>query len=397
MQFGLKLGSREINYTKEINSLFKDGYFHYIELFAVLGSFNETIDYWKQFSIPIIIHAPHSLSGMNLSLSEERENNKKKLNETFNFADALNSEYIIFNAGINGKIEETINQLLPFADKRCLIENKPAKGLNGEKCLGTTADEIKYIQKELKIGFCLDFGHAICSANTNKINPHEFINGLMLLNPSMYHLSDGIYLNEIDSHLHFGKGTFPLMDFFNLIPEGAKVSNEAAQKNNLNDFITDSLYFMSSRYLRRADISDMENIYEWANDADTRKNSFNQTPIPFDVHKKWFENKINSDSVLFYIYQCGKEKFGQARFDIEGDTATISCTINPLYRGKGYGYKILLLAEDKIIREFKQINNFHAEVKNDNIACLKMMKKLNYDESQEEGYVKLFKKINRHT
>ena len=73
IQFGLKLGSKETNYTKDILSFYDSGYFQYMELFAVPESFNDTIEYWKQFSIPIIIHAPHSFAGMNISLLVERK------------------------------------------------------------------------------------------------------------------------------------------------------------------------------------------------------------------------------------------------------------------------------------------------------------------------------------
>ncbi|MCL2185849.1 MAG: sugar phosphate isomerase/epimerase, partial [Treponema sp.] len=102
MQLGLKLGSNDKNYTEDILSFFKNGYFQYIELFAAPDSFNKTIDYWKQFKIPFGIHAPHSFAGMNLSIPEDREKNKIMIQETFKFADALNGEYIIFHSGVNG-------------------------------------------------------------------------------------------------------------------------------------------------------------------------------------------------------------------------------------------------------------------------------------------------------
>jgi len=244
MQFGLKLGSKNINYTKDIISFFKTGYFHYIELYAIPKSFNDTIKYWKQFSIPIIIHAPHSFDGINLSSYNEREENKKKLQETFNFADALKSEHIIFHAGINGSIDETITQLHPFVDSRCLIENVPIKGLNNEKCLGATLNEINYILNELQIEFCLDFGHAICAANTLKKYSFDFIRELLELNPKIYHLTDGNYTSEYDSHSHYGKGTFPLKKLLEMIPPGAKITNEAKHSSefNLNDFKKDAYY-----------------------------------------------------------------------------------------------------------------------------------------------------------
>jgi endonuclease IV len=244
MQLGIKLGSNDKKYTNDILSFYESEYFQYIELFAVLESYEDSIEYWKQFSIPIIIHAPHSYAGMNLSLRVERENNKKKLQETFNFADTLNSEYIIFHSGVDGEIEETLIQLHPFIDTRCLIENKPAKGLNGEKCIGSIPKEVKYIIDELQTGFCLDFGHAICTANSLKKEPLEYIMEFITLNPQLYHLTDGDYTSEKDSHFHYGKGTFPLKKLFKMIPEEAKMTNEARHDsdNNLNGFKEDYSY-----------------------------------------------------------------------------------------------------------------------------------------------------------
>jgi len=244
MQFGLKLGSKQENYTEDILSFYKSEYFQYIELFAVPNTFNDTVEYWKQFVIPFVIHAPHSFAGMNISSIEDRKKNKLILQETFKFADTLKAEYIIFHSGVNGNIEETINQLRPFIDERCLIENKPMIGLNGEKCLGSTPKEINFIINELQAGFCLDFGHAICTANAIKKEPLEFIKEFYDFNPKMYHLTDGDYNSEKDSHLHYGKGNYPIKELFKMIPNSAKITNEARHDSdtNLNDFKDDYLF-----------------------------------------------------------------------------------------------------------------------------------------------------------
>jgi endonuclease IV len=243
MQIGLKLGTKDIQYTEDIYSFYEQGYFHYIELFVVPETFDDTIHYWNQFPIPIVIHAPHSVAGMNLSLNN-RKANKLKLKETFRFADILHAEYIIFHSGLNGKVEETIYQLSSFVDARCLIENKPIKGLNNEKCIGATTDEVTCIMNELKIGFCLDFGHAICAANSLKEYPLAFINNFLQLKPAMYHLTDGDYTSEYDSHLHYGKGTFPIKELLRLVPNNVKLTNEAKHDSdaNLDDFRDDIFY-----------------------------------------------------------------------------------------------------------------------------------------------------------
>jgi len=395
LQLGLKLGSLNTNYTEDILSFYQDSYFQYIELFTVPESFNDTIKYWKHFSIPTVIHAPHSFAGMNLSIPEERENNKKKMQEAFRFADALKSEYIIFHSGVNGNIEETMYQLRPFIDSRCLIENKPMKGLNDEKCLGSTPDEIKYILNELQTGFCFDFGHAICTANSLKKEPLDFIKEFLSFYPRLYHFTDGDYKSEYDSHLHYGKGTFPINKLLKIIPSDEKVTNEAKHDaiDKLTDFKNDCLYLLSNTNLRNVACSDISTLYEWANDPETRSNSFSQEPISFDNHKRWFEKKLNSDSVSFFIYHSCGEDIGQVRFEINGSIANINYSINPSHRGKGYGYKMLLLAENRMLGENKKIKCFTAEVKNENIASQKIFKKLNYKESHEPDLVKFVKYI----
>jgi endonuclease IV len=244
MEFGLKLGTENINHAEDIVTLYKQGYFQYIELFVIPGSIEDTIGYWKQFDVPFAIHAPHSMAGMNLALKEHRKSNEKKLLETFRFTDILNAENIIFHSGTNGSIEETINQLIPFIDIRCLIENKPVKGLKNEMCIGSTFEELSCITKELKAGFCLDFGHAICAANSLKQDPLQFIKKLLCLYPTMYHLTDGDYQSEYDSHLHYGKGNFPIKDILKLLPYDVKITNEAKHDSNidLEDFKTDIIY-----------------------------------------------------------------------------------------------------------------------------------------------------------
>jgi len=395
MQFGLKLGSIDNNYAEDILSFFEAGYFQYIELFAAPGSYNDTIKYWKQFSIPIIIHAPHSFAGMNISLPEERENNKKKLQETFQFADTLKSETIIFHSGVNGKIEETINQLRPFVDSRCVIENKPMKGLNGEKCLGYTPEEIKYILNELQLDFCLDFGHAICAANSIKKEPFEFIKEFLVLKPRLYHLTDGDYTGEYDSHLHYGKGTFPIKELLKMLPEGVKVTNEAKHDSDLklDDFKNDFFYFTVNTHLRDADYSDMNILYEWVNDTETRLNSFNTGLIPFDIHKKWFKEKLDSKNTLIFIYHNGKENIGQIRFDIKNDTAFIDYTIAPIMRNKGNGYKMVILAEKKIKFEYPEIKILAGEVKKENIVSQNVFRKLNYNETNHKEHILFSKPI----
>lgn len=249
INLGLKLGSRDTRYTNELLRYYEDGVFQYIELFALSGSYDETISYWKQFGIPFGIHAPHSAAGLNPADDGAREANAPKIAEAVRFADELDARYIIFHSGVNGRPGEVVRQLTPFADGRFLIENKPVRGLDGSSCVGSTYDDLKLIIDSIGrgCGFCLDFGHAICAANTLGREPLEFIKELKTLSPRVYHLTDGDYMSELDSHLHYGAGSFPLRELLALVPDGGMITNEAKRENpgSLEELEIDSRFVRS--------------------------------------------------------------------------------------------------------------------------------------------------------
>ena len=186
-KFGLKLWSINTDYYyNEAIRLYKEGVFDYIELYVVPDTL-DTLDKWKKLNIPFIIHCPHFAHGFNLAKFEKKESNRKIFDEVQKFADNLNALYIVIHGGIDGNIEETASQLASFNEKRALIENKPYVALpnrmGGNFCRGYNIDEIKLVMNSVKCGFCLDFGHAICAANSLKVEPYLYIEDFLKLKP----------------------------------------------------------------------------------------------------------------------------------------------------------------------------------------------------------------------
>ena len=246
INLGLKLGSNDIGYTEEILQFYEKGIFQYIELFTLIGTYDDTISYWKQFNIPFGIHAPHSAAGLNLANVDNRKKNEAKIAESIRFADELKAKYIIFHSGTNGIPGEVVTQLSPFADERFLIENKPIRGLDGSTCVGCVYSDLKLIIDGIGkgCGFCFDFGHAICAANTLKKEPFDFIKKFYALNPRVYHLTDGDFSSELDCHLHYGEGNFPLKQLLARVPDGGMITNEAkrSRPDCIDEFKDDSIF-----------------------------------------------------------------------------------------------------------------------------------------------------------
>lgn len=245
-KFGLKLWSINTDkYLKEAIKLYDMGIYDYIELYVVPDTL-DTLEQWKKLKIPYIIHNSHFAQGFNLAKQEKADRNREIYEQTKQFADELNAEFIIFHGGIDGDIRETAIQLAFFNEPRALIENKPFVALpnrmGGEFCRGYNVDEIKTVMDTAKCGFCLDFGHAICAANSLQQEPYSYIEKFLELNPQMFHLTDiADMTSPYDSHPHIGTGQLDIKRILKYIPKGKRITVETIKnsKENLGDFIED--------------------------------------------------------------------------------------------------------------------------------------------------------------
>ena len=246
---GLKLWSINFDcYSKDAQDFYEKGLYDYIELFAVPDS-EDSIASWKKLKIPYIIHAPYFSLNFNLADNNNLETNLYIYRQVKYFADELNAKYIIFHGGVDGNVEEVIRQLQTINDTRAIIENKPYvayQNLGGDhRCIGYTPEEVQTIINTTGCGFCFDFGHAICSANSQKLEVYNYCEQFNSLKPQMYHLTD---VNDItspyDEHPHLGKGELDMLKILNMIPDKSLVTIETEKKSseNLSDFAEDMYY-----------------------------------------------------------------------------------------------------------------------------------------------------------
>ena len=63
---------------------------------------------------------------------------------------------------------------------------------------------------------------------------------------------------------------------------------------------------MEKIWLRPVQISDMDLIYQWANESECRKNSFHMGKISYEEHRKWFRSKLVSRKCDMFV-ACREE------------------------------------------------------------------------------------------
>ena len=203
IKFGLKIWSTNSDSLEKAKGLIGRDIFQYIELTPVP---NTEITPFLEAKVPYIIHITTEKYGVNIADKEKEEFNLKIMNECVEWADKLDAKYLILHPGF-GLIDNAVKFLNKIGDKRIVIENMPKVGLNDEKMIGYTPEQIKELMGE-RFGLCLDLNHAIKAAVSLKRPYKEFIEEFLKLKPEMFHISDGKLDNEKDKHLHIGEGDY---------------------------------------------------------------------------------------------------------------------------------------------------------------------------------------------
>lgn len=242
IRIGLKLWSPNIDLARRADELCQEGWIHYVELYAVPGTYGNTIETWRSLKAPFMIHCPHSAHGFNLAKAELWEKNQEKFREVQRFTDALKAKVIVVHGGNNGRAQEVIRQLKALKDERIFLENKPKLGLNREICIAHSPEELAAIKSGAGLkGFVLDFGHAIYAARASDREPFEYIQEFLQLNPRFFHLGDGDSRSQKDIHLNLGQGNFDIARLVSLVPQGARVSIETPMgpSGSLDNFVKD--------------------------------------------------------------------------------------------------------------------------------------------------------------
>jgi L-amino acid N-acyltransferase YncA len=135
--------------------------------------------------------------------------------------------------------------------------------------------------------------------------------------------------------------------------------------------------------LRLATAEDCERVWRWANDAQARANSFETDPIPWENHKDWFQRRLGDEcSRLFIALDGDGDPVGQVRFEMSGEAAVISASVDPVRRGEGLGPQIIRTGAVALLAE-GGVKVIHAYIKPGNDASVRAFRKAGFTASED--------------
>ena len=123
--------------------------------------------------------------------------------------------------------------------------------------------------------------------------------------------------------------------------------------------------------LRRAKQDDCRMLWQWANDIEVRRQSFSTEAIEWEEHVSWFRRKMNDADCLIYVAVDSQDRpVGAVRFAIAEGKATISASLDPMFRGMGLG-RDLIAQGCRLFFQERPVSEIHALVKPENDVSLR--------------------------
>lgn len=126
--------------------------------------------------------------------------------------------------------------------------------------------------------------------------------------------------------------------------------------SKINNFLT----------LRPLQMADSDVILEWANDTNTRKNSFDQNQISKEDHEIWIKKKLSDKNCLYYVCEYNHQSAAFIRLDVLPDGYMIGINVNPAFRGK----KISVSALKMSLKTIEKNIPVYAYIKPENLASI---------------------------
>jgi RimJ/RimL family protein N-acetyltransferase len=137
--------------------------------------------------------------------------------------------------------------------------------------------------------------------------------------------------------------------------------------------------------VRTASEADAELLWTWANDADTRRWSFDSDPIPWETHITWLARKLADPATRIFVVGEGATPKAAVRFEAgDDDVAVVSIVVDPRERGRGWGTTALRVSCPAAVRDLG-LKRVDASIKPGNKASIRAFERAGFMLIAESG------------
>ena len=145
--------------------------------------------------------------------------------------------------------------------------------------------------------------------------------------------------------------------------------------------------------LRPVQPTDSGQLLAWTNDPATRRQSFDPAPVPLARHETWLANQLaHPDRYLLLLAEdtdtgmpAGLIRFVITAASQAASTATLSYSLAPECRGRGWAAPLLLAGTRAVLAQFLHIRQVVGEVKATNVASVRAFRRAGYALAGEAG------------
>lgn len=130
--------------------------------------------------------------------------------------------------------------------------------------------------------------------------------------------------------------------------------------------------------VRRAQLTDAAQYFDWVNDPDVRRNALQSNLISWPEHETWFARRLADADAVLYLFHWLGSPVGQVRFEFEGSQATIDYSLDERWRGKRLGKLLLRRALLELRRERPEAGTLVGVVKSVNKASARVFEQLGF-------------------
>ena len=107
---------------------------------------------------------------------------------------------------------------------------------------------------------------------------------------------------------------------------------------------------------RKVKKKDEKILFEWNNDFQVRRWSFNKKVISLNEHKEYIKKKIKQKNFIMWLFLYNKKPCGLIKISKSKNKAILSYLISKKYRGKKIASIMLFRAKQKFCKKFPNIS-----------------------------------------